>query len=155
MIRQVEDADLDEVAAMIARSIRVSVAATAEEADFLIPDVYESLSDWKKDKTNTIHLLHETDERIDGVILVKNHWNLCDLFVDPKTQRRGIGRALLNEVLPACAENSPKGKLMVNSSTVGLKFYKALGFMQTGPGIERPGGCVPLELTFANVRTES
>lgn len=148
MIRPVEDVDLENVRALVARSIRHSVAQTSEEADFLIADVGESFDAWQVDKSNIIHLLHESGGFIAGVILVKNYWNLCDLFVDPTAQRKGVGRALLAAVVPVCRERSPGGKLMVNSSTVALPFYEACGFVRTGPGIERAGGCVPLELVF-------
>lgn len=96
-----------------------------------------------------MHLGAWVNARLAGVILVKKHWNLTNLFVHPEFQRRGVGRALVHAVLPACRVESPKGKLMVNSSTVAVPFYRALGFVQTGPGLDRPGGCVPLELVFA------
>jgi GNAT superfamily N-acetyltransferase len=85
---------------MIARSIRHSVAQTMEEADFLIADVENSLGVWNVDQSNALHLLHESEGLVVGIILVKEHWNLCNLFVDPSAQRRGIGRALLDAVIP-------------------------------------------------------
>jgi GNAT superfamily N-acetyltransferase len=73
---------------------------------------------------------------------------LSTLFVDPAFHRRGVGTALLQAALPDCRLHSPKRKLMVNSSTFGVPFYTAMGFMPTRPTIDRPGGCVPLELRF-------
>lgn len=93
-------------------------------------------------------LKYVVDGRIGGVVLVKKYWNLSNLFVLPTLQRRGIGRQLLETALAGCRDRSPKGKVMVNSSTVAVEFYKAMGFVQTGPGVDRPGGCVPLEYSF-------
>lgn len=148
MIRRVEYGDIEHLRMLVARSITHSVAQTKAEAEFLIADVGTSLDAWRADPSNTIHLLHENNGSPAGVILVKRYWNLCNLFVDPSVQRRGIGRALLDAVVPICRQRSPREKLMVNSSTVAVPFYKAYGFRQTGPGIERAGGCVPMELTF-------
>lgn len=150
MIREVKDGDLEDVRTLIARSIRHSVAQTNEEAEFLITDVGTNLDAWRDDPSNALHLLYEQESLIAGAILVKKYWNLCNLFVDPSAQRRGIGRSLLDAVVPICRQRSPKGKLMVNSSTVALPFYKVCGFQQTGPGIVRAGGCVPMEMTFGN-----
>jgi GNAT superfamily N-acetyltransferase len=148
VIREVENGDLEKVRMLVARSIRHSVAQTKDEAEFLIADVGTSLDAWRADPSNALHLLHENEGLIAGVILVKKYWNLCNLFVDPSAQRRGIGRSLLESVILICRQQSPRGKLMVNSSTVALPFYEACGFRQTGPGIERAGGCVPMEMAF-------
>lgn len=148
MIRKVEHEDLEKVRRLIARSITHSVAQTNDEVEFLMADVATSLDAWRADPSNALHLLHENEGQLAGVILVKKYWNLCHLFVDPSVQRRGIGRSLLDSVVPICRQKSPKEKLMVNSSTVAVPFYRAYGFRQTGPGTERSGGCVPMELTF-------
>jgi GNAT superfamily N-acetyltransferase len=141
--------DLPEVSTLIAASIRQSVTPSEAEAQFLIDDIAGCLDAWTKDPSQSIHLKYTVGDAIGGVILVKKYWNLQLLFVDPRHQRRGIGRALVHAVLPECRARSPKAKLMVNSSAVAVPFYCALGFSQTGPGLDRPGGAVPLECSFA------
>ena len=150
MIRNVEHDDLENVRSLIARSIAHSVAKTKEELVFLTTDIGESLDAWRADPSDAVHLLYEKDGLLAGVILVKKYWNLCTLFVDPSAQRRGIGRSLLDAVVPICRQRSPKGKLMLNSSSVAVPFYRAYGFRQTGPGLDRVGGCVPMEMAFGS-----
>jgi GNAT superfamily N-acetyltransferase len=76
-------------------------------------------------------------------VLVKEYWNMTNLFVAPDHQGRGIGRLLLEAAMKGCQTRSPRGALLLNSSTVACGFYEHLGFRQTGPGRDRPGGCVP------------
>jgi GNAT superfamily N-acetyltransferase len=143
-----EKSDLAAIRAVVAAAIRHSVAQSEEDALFLIDDLEEALTGWASDPAEKLLLKYETNGELVGVILVKNYWNLSVLFVHPRHQRLGVGRALVCAVLSECRAKSPKAKLMVNSSSVGVPFYRALGFRQTGPGIERPGGCIPLEYDF-------
>ncbi|MDA0285593.1 MAG: GNAT family N-acetyltransferase [Planctomycetota bacterium] len=148
MISNVQVADLEEIRNVIADAVQENVASSDDEAVFLIDDIDSSLSWWLKHKDSTQHLKFSQDGRILGVILIKKHWNLTNLFVHPSHQGKGIGRALVLAGLEACRDRSPKGKLQVNSSANAVDFYKRLGFERAGPEIDRPGGCVPLEYLF-------
>lgn len=145
MIRTVQDADLDEIRNLIAAAVQENVASSQEDAAFLMDDIDTSLTWWLGNKELALHLNWVQDDSIVGVILIKKYWNLTNLFVHPSHQGQGIGRALVLAGLEACRNRSPKGKLQVNSSANAVSFYTRLGFEQTGPGIDRPGGCVPLE----------
>lgn len=146
----VQDAELEEIRDLIAAAVRRNVASSEEDAAFLIDDIGSSLDRWPGNKDSSVHLKYVEGGRILGVILIKRYWNLTHLFVHPSRQGAGTGRALLLAGLDACRDSSPKGKLQVNSSTNAVGFYKKLGFRQTGPGIDRPGGCVPLEYVFSS-----
>jgi GNAT superfamily N-acetyltransferase len=148
-VSNVAQSDLPEVSSLIASSVRHSVGRSEGEAQFIIDDIAKCLDAWAKDPSQSIHLKYTVDQAIGGIILVKKYWNLQLLFVGPSYQRRGIGRVLIHAVLPECRAKSPKGKLMVNSSTDAVSFYSKLGFSQTGPGHDRPGGGVPHEYCFA------
>jgi GNAT superfamily N-acetyltransferase len=148
LIDPIIESDLPIVRRVISASVRHSVAETEDQARFLLAEIDEALARWQAEPTQGIHLLASIDGTAAGVILVRRFWNLSTLFVDPAFHRRGVGTALLQAVLPQCRLESPKQKLMVNSSTFGVPFYTAMGFVRTGPGIDRPGGCVPLELRF-------
>jgi GNAT superfamily N-acetyltransferase len=123
-----------------------------DDAQFLIDYIAKCLDAWASDPGQSMHLKYTLDDSlggaIGGIILVKKYWNLQLLYVEPRYQGRGIGRALIQAVLPECRVRSPRGKLLVNSSSVAVPFYSALGFLQTGPGINCPGGAVPLEYPF-------
>ncbi len=148
MIEPVMDADLREIRALIESAVRESVATSNEDAEFLVTDILGSLKWWQDHKKESIHLKYSSEGNIVGVILVKEFWNLANLFVLPTQFRRGIGCALLQEVIGVCKELSPRDKIQANSSTNAVKFYEAMGFKQTGPGKDRPGGCVPFEYGF-------
>jgi GNAT superfamily N-acetyltransferase len=147
-ISDVVESDLLEVSALIASSVRHPAGRSEAEAQFIIDDIARCLDAWAKDPSQSIHLKYTLDRAIGGIILVKKYWNLQLLFVAPSYQRQGVGRALVDAVLPECRARSPKGKLMVNSSTDAVPFYTKLGFSQTGPGADRPGGGVPHEYCF-------
>ena len=148
MIAPVVRDDLPEIRELIAFSIRDSVAESEDDARFLISDVDATLEKWEHTPDHYIHLKHISREAISGVILVKDFWNLSVLFVDPSSQGVGIGKALVSEILERCRSRSPRQAVLVNSSSVAVGFYRRLGFQQLGPGVERPGGCVPFGYQF-------
>ena len=55
---------------------------------------------------------------------------------------------MIEAVVRECKPRTAESGLKVNSSTVAVTFYLSLGFRQVGPGLDRPGGCVPLEYAF-------
>jgi len=151
LIEDVAVADLDEIRALIATAIRTSVTDSESEAEFLIGDVESSLRWWQAHPAQAIHLKYLDAGQIAGVVLVKDFWNLTNLFVLPGHQRRGIGRALVQAVVGRCAGRSPRAKIQLNSSTYAVPFYNAVGFTQTGPGRDQPGGCVPFEYRLSGL----
>ncbi|MEK6258663.1 MAG: GNAT family N-acetyltransferase [Planctomycetota bacterium] len=148
MLSVIQEQDFAAIRALIETSIRASVAQTDEDARFLIDDVVLSLDSWKQTGCAGLGIQYCVQDEVVGFIIVKNFWNLSHLFVLPAFQRRGVGRALVSAALSECRPKSPKGKVQLNSSANASPFYTAAGFVQTGPGIERPGGCIPFEYTF-------
>ncbi len=146
-------ADLPAVRALIAAAIRGSVARSEDEALFLIADIEESLAAWQAHPQRCVHLKCEVDGQLAGVVLVKDHWNLTNLFVAPPHQRRGIGRSLLTEAIARCRPVSPRPALLVHSSTVAVGFYRRMGFVANGEPRDRPGGCVPLRYDWHGTAT--
>jgi GNAT superfamily N-acetyltransferase len=147
-IHPVKPDDLPAIRSLIASAVRGSVVESEADANYILADIASALQAWLANPTESAHLKFDSDGKLVGVILVKRFWNLAHLFVLPSHQRGGVGRALVEAALVECRSRSPMGKLMVNSSLAGVGFYLALGFKRTGPGTERPGGCVPLEYRF-------
>jgi len=150
MLGPVGAQDLPAVRTLIAAAIRHSVASSEAEARFLIEDVGGSLDWWLRHPGDALHLKcsHSNTNAVIGVLLVKEFWNLTNLFVAPEHQGQGIGRLMLQEALDECRTRSPRGALLVNSSTVATGFYARMGFRQNGPGRDLPGGCVPYVYDF-------
>lgn len=147
-VEPVAEQDLPAIRHLIAAAIRHSVARSEAEACFLIDDIGGSLDAWRDHPADALHLKCSCAGNVVGVVLVKEYWNLTNLFVAPDHQGRGIGRLLLEAAMAACRTRSPRGALLLNSSTVACGFYEHLGFRQTGPGRDRPGGCVPYRHDF-------
>lgn len=145
MLSTITEFDLNDIRNIIRAAIRGSVAKTDAEAEFLISDVETSLDKWFEFRDKVCHLKYCETSTIAGFIIVKEFWNLSHLFVLPECQGKGIGRALVEEAIHICRGRSPKGRIQLNSSSVAAGFYAAMGFTQTGPGIGRPGGCIPFE----------
>src|SRR5690606_27009771 len=114
----------------------------------LVEDIGSSLDSWCRNPRDALHLKCCIGEEIVGVVLVEKFWNLTNLFVAPEHQGHGIGRRLATEALAVCRVRSPRGELLVNSSSVAVGFYERLGFGQVGPGRDLPGGCVPFRYKF-------
>ena len=84
------------------------------------------------------------DSEISGFILIKNHWNLSDLFVLPEEHGKGIGKALFNTAKKLCKLKQDKNYILVNSSSNAVDFYRKLGFKTYTPIKEVPDFVVPL-----------
>lgn len=144
-IAPVVSADLPEIRTVVEAAIRERVVHSEQDVQSLVSDIDAVLRRWELDRSESVHLKYVLERTIVGVALVKRFWNSSILFVAPAHQRQGIGRALIEAVIRECRLRSSSPALKVNSSTVAVPFYLSLGFRQTGPGLDRPGGCVPLE----------
>jgi GNAT superfamily N-acetyltransferase len=80
-----------------------------------------------------------------GIILIKNFWNLCSLFVAPEIQRQGVGHALLTEAIRRCIHRNDRGHVKVNSAPNAVQFYQAQGFSVI-EGHPRRGTSLPMLL---------
>ncbi len=145
MIEPVMQSDLEEIRRLIEQVVRTNVVRSEDEAIFLIDDIFSSLDWWQRNPERALHLKCRDDERILGVLLIKDFWNLTNLFVLSERQGEGIGRNLLNAGIEICRTRGKLSKIRLYSSSNALGFYLNMGFRQTGPGIDRPGGCVPFE----------
>lgn len=148
MITAVTPADLPAIRHLIEAALRSGVTQIESEIQYLIEDIGHSLDQWAGSPAGKLHLKYMDGDAIAGVILVKDAWNLTNLFVDPRYQGRGIGRALVEHVLLECRGKSPRDALLVNSSGNAVGFYRRLGFVPAGESRDLPGGCVPLRYDF-------
>lgn len=94
----------------------------------LIHNVHQNLDWWMANSEHCCHLKYTRDGRIVAVVLVKNFWNLCSLFVTPELQRQGIGRALIQAAIQHCRALSDRQSIRLNSAPNAVAFYAALGF---------------------------
>ena len=79
------------------------------------------------------------EDRLIGVLAMRDGRHICLLFVDPSFHRQGIARALVQTAADFARENGQK-QLTVNSSPYAVPVYHRLGFSdlsaeQTADGI--------------------
>jgi GNAT superfamily N-acetyltransferase len=128
-ILPVSPADLDEVGTFVAHVILTSVDASDEEKGRFIQNTQSNLRKVADAPDDSVHLKCLGDEGLTGVVLVRDYWNLCHLFVAPGVQRQGIGRALLEAAIAGCRGRSPRGAIVLNSSRNAVGFYRHFGFV--------------------------
>jgi len=148
VLSNIIETDIDDLAQLVGSSIRYSTDESEQTTQFLIDETIQSFSVWWENNSCGFQSKYSIEGEIVGFIIVKNFWNLSHLFVLPNYQRFGIGRALVQSAIDACKERSPEKKLKLNSSTYAADFYKCVGFRQSGPSLERPGGCIPYEYSY-------
>jgi GNAT superfamily N-acetyltransferase len=137
--------DLADIAALIAHVIDVSVDASPQEKAAFVQNTQRNLERWRLDGERSVHLKCTRDGALVGVVLVRDCWNLCHLFVQPEHQSRGVGRALVEAAIARCAGRSEHGYLRLNAARNAVGFYRRLGFV---PAAGEPAlhGAVRFEL---------
>ncbi|RVT47431.1 GNAT family N-acetyltransferase [Rubrivivax albus] len=114
-----------------------------------IENVASNLGLWERAPERCVHLVAEFDREVVGVVLVKDFWNLCSLFVATEHHRKGIGRALLLAAIDRCRGSSPKEAIHLNSSAFAVQFYLSLGFEHRQSSQQLPPGFMPLRYALA------
>ncbi len=140
--------DFDRLRELAAESVRGSVIHPDEEATPLIEEIVRSLDDWIASGSLGFHRKYSVGNEVAGFIVVQDYGKISHLFVLPEFQGRGIGRSLVEAAVEVCRNKSPQRKIELNSSSNAAGFYEAMGFRRVGPGIDRPGGCIPYEHSF-------
>jgi GNAT superfamily N-acetyltransferase len=126
------------------------IKASVDEAhqSETIENVTQNLERWHTDPGSCLQIVAEAGGMIVGVILVKDYWNLCSLFVSQDCQRQGIGRELVFAAIKACRPRSPKQAIYLNSSPRAVAFYSSLGFVQRESTQPLPPGVKAMKLAL-------
>ncbi len=113
----------------------------------ILANVEANVAVWLRRPAECVHLVAVVDGSIVGVVLVKDFWNLCSLFVASALQGRGIGTVLVGAAIDQCAGRSPKIALLLNAYPNAVVFYERLGFMRRALHSSQ-SGIQTMELTF-------
>ncbi|GAA4882374.1 GNAT family N-acetyltransferase [Ferrimonas pelagia] len=142
--------DLPAVHEVIRQAVIHGVPITDCQRPELMQCLDSSLKQWQRWPDHAVHLAAWQDDHIVGVILIKQYWNLANLFVLPAYQGQGVAKALLQQAMILCEPHVPRIRL--NSSVNAQGFYRSMGFEQTGECSGAPGGAIPFEYWFDGVR---
>ena len=135
-IRKMEEKDLDAVSAICMDSFSQSVADTLSvEGVSTFSKIAASDSFLSRMKEDNLILVAEYSGRIEGVIELKERRHVAMLFVDPKYQRKGVGKKLLSSALNYAAVNT----VTVSASLSSIPVYKKYGFECKGEKSESAG----------------
>ena len=148
MIEDARDEDLESIRQVVAETVAACIDVADDVLPVLLKDILSGLDWWRENKQSSVLLKYTLDGGIVGMVMVKNYWNVSDLFVLPTFHRRGIGRALMGEALRRCEGKTDRVELKLNSSNHAVEFYRSLGFVPSGEPRDLPGGCVPLSKPF-------
>lgn len=86
-------------------------------------------------------------EKIVGIITLRNESHISLLFVDEKYHRKGIGKSLIRCLAEYAATELGVFRLTVNAAPYGVEFYHKLGFKDKGPEMQNSGiRYTPMEL---------
>lgn len=71
------------------------------------------------------------EEKVIGVVSLRNENHISLLFVDEKYHRQGIGQQLIKTMQDFLLKNTKQEFMTVNASPYGEPFYKRVGFKAT------------------------
>ncbi|WP_280151030.1 GNAT family N-acetyltransferase [Piscinibacter sp. XHJ-5] len=143
----VAPAEAEPVRRLMERVIVASLADASVRLDTLA-NVNRNVDYWLTHSQQCVHIKAVLGDELVGVVLVKDFWNLCSLFVDQRVQGTGIGRRLVATASVACSGRSPKQALFLNAASHAVGFYERLGFVPRESNQPLPPGFRPMQLAL-------
>ena len=84
-------------------------------------------------KNNFKIFVAKAEDKIIGMVCIRDCSHIAMLFVDKKYHKKGIGTELMNIAKNYCKEkNGDNYKITVNSALFAIDFYHKIGFKDTG-----------------------
>lgn len=134
-VRLMETGEVDAVSALVLSSFEEFIApeyteqGVAEFRRYAAPEAIRQRVD-----TDHFVMVAEVDDRLAGMIEMREANHVALLFVATPFHRRGVARRLLDGALTHARTARPDlARVTVNSSSHGVPVYEKLGFRQTGP----------------------
>ena len=147
-VRHARKEDSKGILSLMELTIHASLDASVHDIDSILENVAQNINEWLNEPEKIVHLVAEQDGELVGVILIKEFWNLCSLFVRPDYQRRGIGKQLVTEALRECKGRSPRNAVYLFAENEALPFYRELGFIPREISRPHPPGSTPMQFIF-------
>jgi len=148
IIRELTRQDLPSLRVIAELAVVQTVDAPTSEKSAILDGIFRNLNLAAAGGSAGVFLVAEHDHQSLGFILIKNHWNLSDLFIHPEHQARGIATQLWRTALPLCRPELTESRIRVNSSLNAVTFYEGIGFKRIETPSDLPPWVLPLELKF-------
>ncbi|OGT74266.1 MAG: hypothetical protein A3H44_05970 [Gammaproteobacteria bacterium RIFCSPLOWO2_02_FULL_57_10] len=145
-VREATPNDEQQIRALLSLVIHESLDATVHNIPSILNNVNDNVDLWRTAPDNIVHLVAEMDGRLVGVIMIKEFWNFCSLFVDPSYQRRGIGRQLVKIAVEKCRGRCPHDVIYMHANNEAVDFYRKLGFEVNNTSRTPPAGSTEMKL---------
>lgn len=137
--------DAKSIRALVDRVIRHDVTTDEALLADTLTNVNGNVDLWLREPARCVHLVARGGPDVIGVVLVKDFWNLCNLFVNSAHQGRGVGRRLVEAAANRCRGRNEKGALLLNAATNAIPFYRKLGFTERVPARPLPAGFAAMQ----------
>ncbi|ETX11728.1 acetyltransferase [Marinomonas ushuaiensis DSM 15871] len=144
IIRKLEEEDLEAVNAICMDSFLQSVAGSlSDEGITTFSNIAACDAFLGRMKGDNLILVAESDEKIEGVIELKEGRHIAMLFILPERQKNGIGRKLLLSALSYAKTET----VTVSASLSSVTAYEKYGFERSGE-VDESAGLVyqPMEI---------
>ena len=142
-------ADAAAIQAFMRQVIISSVTTDPELLRDTVANVNANVDRWLAAPERCVHLKALQGDTLVGVVLVKEFWNLCSLFVTPHLHGQGVGRALVEAAAARCQGRSPRQALYLNAATNAVAFYTRLGFVPRPSTQPLPPGFLAMQRPLA------
>lgn len=129
MLKPVVSTDLKSLSEIAEITLTASVPLPGYVLEDVIMHTKKNISLYL-DSENCAFLKYEEKSKIIGFILIKEYWNLSDLYVLPQYQGKGVGSELLLQGLTICRLHSHTPTVRLNSSMNAVRFYSKHGFSE-------------------------
>ena len=137
-IREKTETDLDALRSLFLR-VRLSTFLWLDTSEY-------KLSDFDEETKGELVLVAAYQENVIGFIsLWPPESFIHHLYVDEKHQRRGTGKALLSKAVQVL--ESPVTLKCLDRNLKAIKFYKEVGFFDTGTGSSAEGPYTVLQFS--------
>lgn len=146
LIRDAVHDEAQEIRKLLDLVIDKSLDATVHDIPSIIRSVNDNVDLWLAAPDNIVHLVAELDGKLVGVIMIKEFWNFCSLFVDPAYQRKGVGRQLVQLAAEKCRGRCLHDAIHMYANNEAVEFYRKLGFEVKDTSRTPPAGSTAMKL---------
>ena len=148
IIRPATFNDTEVIRGLMENVLIESLANSPLDPEEMMASANRCVNLWLKEPESCYHAVAVIADKVAGVVMVKEHWNLVSLFVKPQYQHMGIGRSLVASAVETCQDKCPHKAIYLNAAQDSVAFYEKLGFVRNQADLEEMPGIVPMKRRY-------